>query len=330
MSSHKKPNRKFVMSVESIESRLLLSTFNVKSYGAIGNGVANDAVAIQAAITAAVLDHGTVYLPAGTYGIKTTLFVGSNVTMVGDGVTSVVTPLPGWSSPYGGLIINRDSANNSITIRSLAFQGNKANAPGLHDLSFRNVTDLTVNNVSLNTAAANGIYVTGTSSYITISHVSASSNTGSGIMLASNTAIQNASVTGSLLVGNGRGGVDLGSNGYNITVTNNQCIRNTAYGIFADGGNLPLNYQCTISGNTVTGSGVGIIGGFAEHLTISNNTVSVCDTGISLVNCSDVTVNNNSVHDNTGYGINLDVMGPYINDPPYGNVRLRLTHPGAI
>ena len=136
-------------------------------------------------------------------------------------------------------------------------------------------------------------------------------------MLASNTAIQNASVTDSLLVGNGRAGVDLGSNGYNITVTNNQCIRNTAYGIFADGGNLPLNYQCTISGNTVTGSGVGIIGGFAEHLTISNNTVSVCDTGISLANCSDVTVNNNSVHDNTGYGINLDVMGPYINDPPY-------------
>ena len=43
----------------------------------------------------------------------------------------------------------------------------------------------------------------------------------------------------------------------------------------------------------------------------------MCDTGISLANCSDVTVNNNSVHDNTGYGINLDVMGPYINDPPY-------------
>ena len=171
MSSHKKPNRKFVMSVESIESRLLLSTFNVKSYGAIGNGIANDAVAIQAAITAAVLDHGTVYLPAGTYGIKTTLLVGSNVTIGGDGVTSVVTPLPGWSSPYGGLIINRDGANNSITIQSLAFQGNKANSPGLHDLRFSNVTNLTVNDVSLNTAAANGIYVTGTSSYITISHV---------------------------------------------------------------------------------------------------------------------------------------------------------------
>ena len=85
-------------------------------------------MAIQAAITAAVLDHGTVYLPAGTYGIKTTLLVGSNVTIGGDGVTSVVTPLPGWSSPYGGLIINRDGANNSITIQSLAFQGNKANA----------------------------------------------------------------------------------------------------------------------------------------------------------------------------------------------------------
>ena len=78
-------------------------------------------------------------------------------------------------------------------------------------------------------------------------------------MLASDTAIQNASVTDSSRMV--APGLTLGSNGYNITVTNNQCIRNTAYGIFADGGNLPLNYQCTISGNTVTGSGVGIIGG---------------------------------------------------------------------
>jgi len=38
---------------------------NVKDYGAVGNGVANDTVAIQAAITAAA--GGTVFFPSGTY-----------------------------------------------------------------------------------------------------------------------------------------------------------------------------------------------------------------------------------------------------------------------
>ena len=43
------------------------TVFNVKAYGAKGDGSTNDAAAITAAITAAAVNGGTVYFPAGTY-----------------------------------------------------------------------------------------------------------------------------------------------------------------------------------------------------------------------------------------------------------------------
>ena len=52
---------------------LAAATFNVRDYGAAGNGVANDQPAIQAAINAAIAagPGNTVSLPAGTYLLAT-------------------------------------------------------------------------------------------------------------------------------------------------------------------------------------------------------------------------------------------------------------------
>lgn len=44
--------------------------FNVKDYGAVGCGVADDAQAIQHAIDAATVDGGAVFFPQGDYRIK--------------------------------------------------------------------------------------------------------------------------------------------------------------------------------------------------------------------------------------------------------------------
>lgn len=62
------------------------AVFNVKAYGAKGDGTTNDAAAIQAALTAAAVSGGTVFVPAGTYKVNTELTAASGVRVIGDGL----------------------------------------------------------------------------------------------------------------------------------------------------------------------------------------------------------------------------------------------------
>lgn len=63
---------------------------NVKSYGAVGNGVANDTVAFQNAI-AAVPSGGSLYVPSGVYMIGDVLMISkSNFEIYGEGRQSVL------------------------------------------------------------------------------------------------------------------------------------------------------------------------------------------------------------------------------------------------
>lgn len=59
--------------------------FNVRDYGAKGDGSTDDTTAIAAAITAASAAGGIVYLPASTYIVSSTLTVAANCILKGDG-----------------------------------------------------------------------------------------------------------------------------------------------------------------------------------------------------------------------------------------------------
>jgi hypothetical protein len=58
------------------------AVYNVKAYGATGNGSTDDKTAIQSAITAAA-GGGIVFFPRGTYRINSSLSVGADVTLQG-------------------------------------------------------------------------------------------------------------------------------------------------------------------------------------------------------------------------------------------------------
>lgn len=88
--------------------------FNVRDFGAVGNGVANDTTPIQTAINAAsAVGGGIVFLPAGVYNVTATLLIqASGVSLVGVAnmyFTDVGSYTNGseifWSGGVGGPIV---------------------------------------------------------------------------------------------------------------------------------------------------------------------------------------------------------------------------------
>lgn len=65
--------------------------FDARDYGAVGDGIADDQPAIERAINAAsIAGGGDVFLPPGTYQIRRTVHLRSNVTLLGAGMGSTI------------------------------------------------------------------------------------------------------------------------------------------------------------------------------------------------------------------------------------------------
>jgi hypothetical protein len=98
---------------------------DAKNYGAIGDGVADDTAALQAAINAGIADEKDVFIPAGTYKITSTLIVAStSIRIYGSGryesiIDSFATGSAIKFSLWGGVISSlqisvNTSAGNGI------------------------------------------------------------------------------------------------------------------------------------------------------------------------------------------------------------------------
>jgi hypothetical protein len=86
------------------------AVFNVLDYGAVGNNVADDTSAIQAAINAAGVNGGTVWIPAGTYKCTSTLTMAKFVYIKGAGIRATTLQ---WNTTGAG--IKMTSTINSST-----------------------------------------------------------------------------------------------------------------------------------------------------------------------------------------------------------------------
>ena len=76
------------------------TTFNVKSYGAVGEGTTDDTQTIKNAIAASANSpKSTVYFPTGTYKISGTLNASSNQRWMGDGKTASIITVIGSANP---------------------------------------------------------------------------------------------------------------------------------------------------------------------------------------------------------------------------------------
>lgn len=95
--------------------------YNVKFYGATGDGTTDDTVSIQAALTAVPSAGGRVYLPTGTYLISATLTPKSNTYIYGDASgTTIKTGTTKVGSQVGFFQANNVS---NISILNIKFDG---------------------------------------------------------------------------------------------------------------------------------------------------------------------------------------------------------------
>ncbi|MBP6773595.1 MAG: hypothetical protein KA154_11405 [Gemmatimonadaceae bacterium] len=94
--------------------------FNVKAYGAVGDGVQDDTAEFNAAIAAVPAIGGEVYVPAGTYKLSSALTItDKSISFRGEGqrISKLL-----WTSPSSGLVFSSTGADNkTLSVKSLSF-----------------------------------------------------------------------------------------------------------------------------------------------------------------------------------------------------------------
>jgi hypothetical protein len=130
----------------------LQETISVKDFGAVGNGVTNDTVAIQAAIAAS--SGKAIYFPAGTYMTNSLLYNSvTGIDIVGENkYTTIIKLNAGQNNHLLGFNTSTDCSVQNITLDQ-----NKANNTAGHGLRLGGIDGLTVNNVIIQNCDSYGI-----------------------------------------------------------------------------------------------------------------------------------------------------------------------------
>jgi hypothetical protein len=88
---------------------------NVLDYGAVGDNVADDTAAIQAAVTYALASGSAVYFPEGVYRVSASINCGSRIKLFGNGFKSRINP----TISNGTGVFNFPAASNFFSVEDL-------------------------------------------------------------------------------------------------------------------------------------------------------------------------------------------------------------------
>ena len=124
----------------------LRETVSVKDFGAVGDGVADDTAAIQAALNAA----NTVVFVEGTYLVNDQLDLSANQTLIGDGNSKIV--LQSGVTPY---VLRGDAVHNFV-MRDMTIEGNGIS--GNSTVYITNSTNVTIDNCKITKSGATALW----------------------------------------------------------------------------------------------------------------------------------------------------------------------------
>lgn len=278
---------------------------NVKDpdFGAVGDGVTDDTLAIQAALSSGAK---AVHVPPGTYIISTTLtFPTGEMTLFGDGMEISTIK---FASAGGQYVINVQSLAG-ILIRDITLDANNNAAAvvfndsprsKLHRIGAKNTTGSAIGmgqtggdgchfseviGCRIENTDNHGVYIS-LSNHVRVNDNFAYNIAWSGIDIAGGTF---CTVNNNVLVGVGGSGTGSGFGGIRIS---NQC------------------FNCSITGNTVSAFSRGIMVIGATYCTFASNTLATCNAqGIFIAAAvlgGGTQANYNTVTGNTVYDVGID------------------------
>jgi parallel beta-helix repeat protein len=327
----------------------LRDTVSVKDFGAVGNGVADDTAAIQAALASGA---ATVNVPDGVY-LSGAITVPSGVTF--QGIGNPTLKLKNSTFGAGGNFISGASVTGA-TVRGFNIDANRQNQTGsvfaiyFNGANYTNIVGNTITNSTYGICATNANHVSVTENTIKnglftgiLFTLGSTSDTSSAIKITDN-FVQNvvsdgtASCDGKGIVVYGKTGL-LAANYKNITnvvISNNNCHANGVSGITL----IAVN-DFTITGNncydnrqnTSIGNGICISEGCYNGTISGNVCTNNYDAGILLdvvtqdgrrFDFGRMTVSGNSCFNNEVAGIKINsqpyttVSGNTVSDSAYG------------
>jgi len=152
---------------------------NVKDFGATGDGITDDTLAIQNAISSSV--GGTVFLPRGTYTISNPIMLHRGVRLLGDGtfddIANASTKIKLANNSNCSMIQTPAStgglATHFLMLENLLFDGNSSNQTEYHDaIQFGGAfIGSAIRNVFINNVLGRGLNVGWNGSDLQIDHV---------------------------------------------------------------------------------------------------------------------------------------------------------------
>lgn len=283
-------------------------TYNVRDYGATGNGVTDDTNAIQAALDAARdAGGGRVYIPAGTYILAGSgdasdgaLRVYSNTELYGEGMGTAELKLQdGFASKITGMIRTPvNEVTHDIIIRDLTINGNRENTTAEVDGIMTGVlpgsplqdTNILIERVEIHDVSRIAFNPHEQTTNLTIRDSVAHHNSWDGFIAD---FVTNAVYENNVAYANDRHGFNVVTHSENVILRNNTSYDNAEYGIIVQ-----------------RGAGSQTIKGWQDMLNnnilIEGNTVYGNDRGIGLKQTEDSQIIGNNIYDNDREGIYLE------------------------
>ena len=292
---------------------------DVRDFGAVGDGKADDTAAIQRCFDALPVTGGPIVLSPGTYRCTTTLKLTgkSNVTLTGQGALLDFVSAPAKPAMEHCLLV---TGTEKQPIENPRLEGLRVRTVQGYGLSIAYFRSATIRDCTVHQSGLSGLYCSfGTGCLITGNHVIRGGD--NGIYTFS---VNDLSITGNIVEkSHGTGGIAT-MIGDGIVISGNTVRDSDIAGIgtwdlcrnvlitgniVAGANNIGIEIEwngdwdsrtrdVTVAGNVVTGAaqrGIQVYHGSCGDVVIRDNEIGRCRTGVILIDCEGVEITGNRI-----------------------------------